>query len=69
MKSDNVIDDVEKVMEKFMLLKSKLEGEFGEIVERAKKVQEAKKDMEEKKEKAEVKDMKVNAKILRRVKK
>ena len=71
MKSDDVIDDVEKVMEKFKLLQSKLEGEFGELVARAKKVKEAKEEISSKKkgvgEKKGKEDIKIVSKNVRRI--
>ena len=62
MKSDDVIDDVEKVMEKFKSLQSKLEGEFGELVAKAKKVKEAKEKNSDKTKKG-VEEMKDKPKV------
>ena len=71
MKSDDVIDDVEKVMEKFKLLQSKLEGEFGELVARAKKVKVAKEKATSIKKHVEEKnrtdDIKIVSKKVRRI--
>ena len=72
MKSDDVLDDVEKVMEKFKLLQSKLEGEFGELVAKAKKIKEAKeekfdktkKGVEEMKDKPKVENMRIVSNIV-----
>jgi flagellar motility protein MotE (MotC chaperone) len=75
MKSDDIIDDVEKVMEKFKLLQSKLEGEFSELVAKAKKIKEAKeqkydktkKGVEEMKDKPNIENMRIVSKRVRRV--
>ena len=75
MKSDDIIDDVEKVMEKFKLLQSKLEGEFSELVAKAKKIKEAKeqkydktkKGVEEMKDNPNIENMRIVSKRVRRV--
>lgn len=73
MVEDNITDDVDKVMKKYMLIKDEVESDFDEIVKRAKKVQAAvenresriKKEMErhleEMKEQNEIREMKIAA--------